>query len=239
MVRCLSLQRLNWLFAFLVAATFSSIVGGGPEAQAASAQLAFSPSSSSVAAGGNVAVDITVANVSNLGGYDVHLQFNPAIVHVASLTDAGFVTGGGNIVVCNPATIDNSAGTATDSCSTVPIFGTPAPGVSTVSPKALMHTSFTGMAPSTSSLTLTVGTTDTTLEDPNSNPIAVKLGSGSITVTAASVGGIAQLTGVSTLPAQTSRADPSRLPYLLVLLAVGSLAAGAAGAGYAMRSRRL
>ncbi len=233
-MRCVSLQRLYWLFAFLVAATFSSFVGAGPEAQAASAQLAFSPSSSSVAVGSNIAVDITVANVSNLGGYDVHLQFNPAIVHVASMTDSGFVKSGGNIVVCNDATIDNSAGTAIDSCSTVPIFGTPAPGVSTVAPTALLHVSFTGVTAGTSSLTLT----GTTLEDPDGASIAATLGTGSITVTAASVGGVARLTGVGTLPAQTSRADSSRHPYLLVLLAVGLVAAAAAGTGYAMRSRK-
>jgi hypothetical protein len=233
-VRYLSLQRLCWLFAFLVAATFSSIAGAGPEAQAASAQLAFSPSSSSVAVGGNVAVDITVATVSNLGGYDVHLQFNPAIVHVVSMTDSGFVKSGGNIVVCNDATIDNSAGTAIDSCSTVPIFGTPGPGVSTVGATALLHVSFTGVTAGKSSLTLT----DSTLEDPDSATSTPAFGTGSIAVTAASVGGVAQLTGVGTLPAQTSRADSSRHPYLLVMLAVGLLAGAAAGAGYAMRRRR-
>ncbi len=235
MERCLPLQRLYWPFAFLVAAMFALVAGGGsPVAQADSAQLAFSPSSSSVAVGGNFAVDITVANVSNLGGYDVQLQFNPAIVHVASLTDAGFVTGGGNIVVCNPATIDNSAGTATDACSTVPIFGTPGPGVSTIAPKALLHASFTGVTAGTSPLTLT----GSTLEDPFGAPIAAAPGTGSITVTAASVGGVAQLTGVGTLPAQTSGADSSRQPYLLIMLAVGLLAAAAAGAGYAIRWRR-
>ncbi len=238
MVRCLPLQRVLWLFAFLVAATFSLVVGGGmlaPHAQASTAQLAFSPSSASVAVGSNVTVSITVANVSNLGGYDVSLQFNPAIVHLASLEDSGFVRSGGNIVACNPATIDNSAGTAQDSCLTISPFGTPGPGVSTVTPKALLYASFTAIALGTSPLTLT----GSDLLDPNGATITLTLGTGSITVTpATSVGGIAQLTGVGTLPAQTSGADSSRHPYLLVMLAVGLLAAVAAGAGHALRRRK-
>lgn len=236
MVRCLSLPRLLWLSALLTAVVLGAVAGGGSRAartQAASAQLAFSPSSTSVAAGGSVAVDITVANVSNLGGYDVHLQFNPAKVHVASMTDSAFVTSGGNIVVCNPATIDNSAGTATDACATVSIFGTPGPGVSTTGPTALLRVSFTGVGAGKSVLTLT----GSTLEDPNGAPIAATLGTGSIT-TVASVGGVTELTGVSALPAQTSAADSTRRLFFVVLLAVGLLAVAAACVGYAMRVRR-
>ena len=237
-MRCLSLQRLIRLSAFLLAAMLASVVGGGSplaKTQAASAQLAFSPSSASVAVGNNVAVNITVANVSNLGGYDVHLQFNPAIVHVASMTDSGFVTGGGNIVVCNTATIDNSAGTATAACVTIAPFGTPVPGVSTVAPRALVNVSFTGVAAGTSSLTLS-GSTGSTLEDPNGAPIAVKLGTGSITV-AAGVGGVTDLSGVGRAASRTS-ADARAFPYVPLVLALGVLAAVAAGAGYVLRRRR-
>ena len=236
MVRCLPLQRLYWLFALSVAAILSSLAGGGPGAHAANAQLAFSPSSSSVAVGANVAVNITVASVSNLGGYDVYLQFNPAIVNVASLTDADFVTGGGNIVACNPATIDNSAGTATAACATLcpfcPIV-TPVPGVSTVGPTALMQATFTGVATGTSTLTLT----GTTLEDPNGDAIAAKLGSGSITTTAASVGGVTELVDGSALPPRANAAGPSMHLYIPIAIAAGLLAAVAAAAGYSMRRR--
>ena len=235
-MRCLSAQGLRWLLAFSVTALLASFPGGGgrpPAAQAASAQLAFSPSPSSVAVGGNVAVNITVANVSNLGGYDVHVQFNPAIVNVTSLVDAGFVTGGGNIVVCNPATIDNSAGTATAACATISPFGTPSPGVSTVGPTALMQATFTGVATGTSSLTLT----GTTLENPNGNPIAAKPGTGSITVTAAAVGGVTELIDGRALPPQANAAGASRPPYVPLLIAAGLLAAVAAASGYSLRRR--
>ena len=236
-MRCLSTHRLRWLLAFSVAALLAFAASGAgtpPTARAASAQLAFSPSPSSVAIGGNAAVNITVANVSNLGGYDVHVQFNPAIVHVTSLEDTGFVTGGGNIVVCNPATIDNSAGTATAACATVSPFGTPGPGVSTTGPTALMQATFTGMATGTSSLTLT----GTTLEDPNGNPIAAKLATGSITTTAAGVGGVTKLVDGSALPPQANAAEPGRQLYTLIAIAAGLLAAIAAGAGYAARRHR-
>lgn len=235
MVSNLSLQRLLWLSALLAAVVLGAVAGSGSRAARAqaSAQLAFSPSSTSVAAGGNVAVDITVANVSNLGGYDVHLQFNPAKVHVASMTDSGFVTSSGNIVVCNPATINNSAGTATVACATVAIFGTPGPGVSTAGPTALLNVSFTGMAAGKSVLTLT----GSTLEDPNDAPIAATLGTGSVT-TVAGVGGVAELAGVGALPAKTNAVDPTRRLFVAGLLAFGLLAVAAACAGYAMRIRR-
>lgn len=197
-------------------------------ARATSAELAFSPSSASVAVSANVAVDITVANVTNLGGYDVYLQFNPSRVHLASLSDAAFVTSGGNIVVCNPATIDNSAGTATDSCGTIAPFGTPGPGVSTVAPKALMHASFAGVAPAASSLTLT----GTALQDPFGAPIPATLGVGSIAVTA-SVGGSAGLPDVSASPSQTRGARSSTPPYLPMTLGIGLLAIVVVGVVYA------
>ena len=229
------MQRLCWVFACLAAAVLAPVAGGGPTtALAADAQLAFSPATSSVSAGNSIAVDITVANVSNLGGYDLHLQFNPAVVHVATLTDAGFVTSGGNIVVCSEATIDNSAGTATAACATLPLpFGTPSPGVSTAGPTALMHASFTGMAAGASSLTLT----ETTLEDPNGLLIAAKRGTGSITVTAAIVGGITELVDGSALPPQASAPGPGRPLYITIVIAAGLLAAAAVSAAYALRRR--
>jgi hypothetical protein len=207
-------------------------------AQAVTADVAFSPSSSSVAVGSNRAVDITVANVSNLGGYDVYVYFNRAVVHMTSLTDAGFVTSGGNIVVCNTATINNSAGWATDSCATFSPFGTPMPGVSTVTPNtptALMHASFTGMAAGKSVLTLTGTQGTTVLKDPNDNPIAATLGTGSITVTAAGVGGITQLVdpGGASLQARTSNAKP--WPNVFAMFGVGILVVLVVGTGIKMR----
>ena len=230
MLRRLSFERRFWLLALLLMATLgSTVAGSAAKTQATTAQLAFSPSSASVAMGGNVAVDITVANVSNLGGYDVSLQFNPAIVHLGSLADAGFVTSGGNIVACNTATIDNTAGTAQDSCATISPFGPPGPGVSTVAPRALLHASFTGVGVGKSALTLS----GSDLLDPNGAQIPVMLGTGSITVAAAtSVGGITKLTGMGGPRTQPAAAHSNNgSAYVAATAALGLAVAVVMGAG--------
>ena len=102
------------------------LVSSPSPAFAATPELAFSPAAATVAVGSDVNVDITVGGVDaepGLGGYDIALSFDPAVVHLTSLVDAGLVTQGQNIVICNPASIDNAAGTATASCGTLPIFG--------------------------------------------------------------------------------------------------------------------
>jgi hypothetical protein len=230
--RPLSSPRVGGLIALGIGTLFSLLVAGGRPmpASATTAQIAFSPSSSTVAVGGNVNVDITVADVSNLGGYDVFLQFNPAVVHLTSLVDSGFVrTNPTNIVVCNNSnqgTIDNSAGTATESCATVVIFPPPGPGVSTVAATALMHASFTAVGAGTSSLTLT----GTTLQDPLGNAIAAALGTGSITVTAAqSVGGIAEEPDVAALPSRNSPPHHAGAAYALAGAALVAAATALAG----------
>ncbi len=194
------------IIVLIAAATLCLVAVVSPiRAAAATNELAFSPSSSTVGVGKSVNVDITVANVSNLGGYNLYLQFDASAVHLSSLTDSGFVTNNpNNVVVCNSATIDNSAGTATDSCATQAIFGSPGPGVSTTSAVALMHASFTGVAPGTSQLTLN----GTTLLDPDGIPLspAPTLGAGSITVTL-SVGGVARAIDSRTLPESSPAAS--------------------------------
>jgi len=85
----------------------------GTGAQAPAAALAFAPSSSTANVGATILLDVTVANVAaspGLGGYDISLTFNPAVVRLETLTDAGLLTGGSNIVICVPAQIDNVAG---------------------------------------------------------------------------------------------------------------------------------
>ena len=216
--------RIGTVFCLLVA-------GGRPlPAGAGTTQIAFSPSSSAVTVGGTVNVNITVADVSNLGGYDLFLQFNPAIVHLTSLVDSGFVRNNPtNIVVCsnsNRATIDNSAGTATESCATVNIFGL-GPGVSTVAAVALMQGSFTAVGTGTSPLTLT----GTTLQDPSGSAIAATLGTGSITVTAAqSVGGIAEQPDVAALSSGAASSGHHYVVYVLgIAIALSVVVVCAAG----------
>ncbi len=146
------------------------------------AQLAFSPPAATIPIGSSLPVDITVANIPadpGLGGYSLALAFNPAVVRLDSLTDSGFVTSGQNIVICTGATIDNAAGTATLSCTAIPLFGQP--GMSTTAPVALLHETFTALAPGTSALSLA----GTTLQAPAGADLAAALSDGSIQVTAA------------------------------------------------------
>lgn len=173
-------------------ALIASLPSATPAAAGGGAQVAFSPSSSSGPNGGSATVFVTVANVSNLGGYDVFVQFDPAIVQMTDLVDSGFVTGGGNIVICSDAAIDNNAGTGTISCATLTFIGTPVPGVSTVDARSMVQASFDIAGLGVSPLTLT----GTKLLDPNDAAISATLGSGSITGTfSGPVGGVTELSG--------------------------------------------
>ena len=152
-----------------------------PRATAAgTAQIAFAPASASGASGAAVNVDITIASVDpapGLGGYSVTVTFNPAVVHITSLQDSGWITSGQNVVICSTGTLDNAAGKATAGCTPIPLFG--APGVSTSAPHALLHASFTGVAPGTSTLSLA----GSTLSAPDGTAIAATTADGSIRVT--------------------------------------------------------
>jgi hypothetical protein len=223
-------RRLPWLSLVVLVGLLA--IAMPTRATAATNQLDFSPGSATIAAGGTVNVDITISNVTNLGGYNLHLQFNPAVVHLTSLVDAGFVTNNPtNVVVCNTATIDNTAGTATDSCATAP-FPPPGPGVSATAPVALMHASFKGVGSGTSSLTLN----GTNLLDPSGIQLtpAPTLGTGSITVSGASVGGLAQMPDVGALrssTASTGGGDQARL-FVLAGIAIAILVSAAAGVAW-------
>jgi hypothetical protein len=201
-------------------------------AGAVNAQLAFSPTASSVGVGATVNVDITIASVTDLGGYDLALQFNPARVHLVagSFTDSGFVVNppSGNLVTCVVATINNSAGTATETCTTLlsSVLGPPVPGtgVTTTTARALMRAQFTGVTTGVASLTIT----GTTLQGPTGIDIPVSLGTGSITVTAAqSVGGIAEQPDVAALPSATASSGRDYTPGIVAVV-VFLAAAGAA-----------
>jgi len=131
---------------------------------------------------GDVAqVDVTVAGVdaaASLGGYTIDITFDPAVLRLDSVVDSGFIKTGTTIVLCGTATIDNVGGHSHSVCATLP---QPGPrGVSTVEPKALMHASFTALAPGTSALDLS----GTTLDGVSRTPIEASLSNGSIQVTA-------------------------------------------------------
>ncbi|HYM14629.1 MAG TPA: hypothetical protein VEZ14_03655 [Dehalococcoidia bacterium] len=183
---------ISTVFA-LAAVTFAA-------AQSPTAQLAFAPASSSATVGASVAVDVTIADVAaspGLGGYAVDIAFNPAVVRMDSLTDAGVLAN--SVALCLPGQINNTAGTATIGCS--PLFSLG--GFSTMAPVALLHASFTALAAGTSPLDLT----GSTLQSPANAAIAVGLSKGAIVVTAPQAA--TATPGRSSTPAPTATATPS------------------------------
>jgi hypothetical protein len=230
----------------IVAVTTALVIGAlagssrPAPAGASGAQLAFNPLASNVGVGGTVNVDVTVASVTDLGGYDLALQFNPALVHLVSLTDAGFVTTppSGNLVTCVAATINNSTGTATKTCLTLfsATLGPPVPGtgVSAVGATALIHAQFTGVGVGVASLTLS----GTTLQGPTGTNIPVTLGTGSITVTAtSSVGGIAQQPDLAALRSSASSRGGRATAYMLDGALLAMVAVLGAGGWYLRQTR--
>lgn len=146
-----------------------------------SAAIAFSPQNVTATIGAAVAVDVTVANVDpnpGLAAYDLTLHFNPTVVRLDSLSDAGFVTTPQNLVICMTGQIDNVGGTVNATCTAIPLLG--APGVSAIDPVALLHASFTALAAGSSPLTLSGS-----LSSPTGIAIATSFASGTIHVTAA------------------------------------------------------
>ena len=229
-------RRISAIPPILLAGFVLALWAPGTIQAGGGAEVAFDPSSSSIAVGGSIDVDVTVADVNDLGGYDVFIQFDPAVVEMTSLADSGFVTSGGNIVVCNTPSIDNVAGTATNSCVTITPFPPSGPGVSTFDPTPLMNASFEAVGPGVSSLTLTA----TVLQDPDGDPISSTLSSGSINVlgTPGPVGGITELPAVAGEQASETPGASGGLPTLVVALFLGALTALVLVGGLALRWRR-
>jgi hypothetical protein len=181
---------------------------GRLDAQATPAALAVAPASASAAVGTTVSMDVTIAGVAappGLGGYDVTVSYDPAIVRLDALTDAGVFDGGPNIVICVPSQIDNAAGKASITCTPVPLFSSPGPGFS--SPAPLLHLSFTALSPGASSIDLA----GSTLQAPDASTLASTLAGGRLAVTA----GAAQPTPTApTTPTATSAAAASATPQV-------------------------
>lgn len=187
------------LTASCLAIALAVSVTGGSRSSAAATTLAFAPSAQTVAQSANGNVDVTVANIANLGNYDMQVAFNAAVIHVTGMIDAGFIGSGSpnDITACNPVQIDNTNGTASLVCGIINPFGV-AVGGSTTTAAPLVHLAFTAVGAGTSPLSLT----GSTLSDPVNVPIAATLSSGSVTVgAAASVGGMAEIPEVAAAPA--------------------------------------
>src|SRR5438067_610292 len=112
-------------------------------ALAVNSTLSFAPATSTVGLNANDAVDITVANVTNLGGYDLSLSWNPGVVQLTSLSDANIWAGHTNVVICDTPSINNTTGQASTGCATFMGFNYNSNGgVTTASALPLLHTTF-------------------------------------------------------------------------------------------------
>jgi hypothetical protein len=74
---------------------------GGASSQSAQAYVALSPPSQVVNAGATVTVDVSVANVTNLAGWEVRIKYDKAVLEYASFAPSnGFLSGSGREVSC-------------------------------------------------------------------------------------------------------------------------------------------
>lgn len=100
-----------------------------------------------------VQVFVSEVRAPGLGGYDLYLNFDPAVIQAINVVDSGFVLSTNNIVVCVPPYIDNTIGQAILSCVTVPLFVGPAPTTNST-PHLLATATFRPVATGTSGLSL-------------------------------------------------------------------------------------
>lgn len=208
-VALIALTLVTGVERFRSSAPLAGAAGGGPD-------LAFSPGSSSIAVGQSENVDVTVANVSNLGGYDISITYNATVTTLDSLTDAGIFDGSSVFVFCATPTI--TPGHARATCDPLSAFA-PGPSVG-ATPRALLHGSFSGRSAGSSNLSLA----GSTLENPTQTPIPATMEAGSITVagTAPAVGGIAEEPQAF---AKDQGSSLKSLPLLAALCAAGLLLA--------------
>ena len=136
--------------------------------------LYLSPSSSSHGVGsGAFTIDAAVYSVSDLGGFQFTLHFDPNIVHADSASLGPFLSSTGRTASALGPNIDNSAGTITFGGFT---FGSQ-PGAT--GSGIIAHITFSPQHPGTTSLTWS----DDTLSDTQGNAIPHTSLNGSVTIT--------------------------------------------------------
>ncbi len=73
-------------FAITLGLTLVALVALTGAAAAQTAQLYFSPSSTSVDCNGNVNVDVMVDDITDLQGFSIYVNYNPNVVSVSGVT---------------------------------------------------------------------------------------------------------------------------------------------------------
>jgi len=133
------------------------------------------PPSQQAAVGVPFSVDATVANVSDLGAYEITLSFDPAFLQVADVEDGPFLGSSGRTLYCPNPIVDATNGTVRYGCAT---FGTQ-DQVGVTGSGELAAVTFSALAGGTSDLAF-VNPTD--LSDPLSNDIPVATADGSVDI---------------------------------------------------------
>ncbi len=169
------------LAGLLLLATGATLSRQSTHAQ--SAIMRVDPPSRTVdVAGGKFTVRILIDNVSNLGSYEFELKFDPAILRVVGVGDAGFLGSSGRQVHCPGAILESSepdkpADTLRYGCAT----RDPTPAGPDGS-GALATVTFAPRAAGVSPLSIVSSSSITGITDVSGNPISVDSESGSVAV---------------------------------------------------------
>jgi Cohesin domain len=110
--------------------------------------LSIQPVSSSIVAGSSETLDINIANVPDLFGFQFDVSFAPGVLSAVSITEGSFLLGGGSTFFL-PGDIDNGAGTIASTADT--LLGS-VPGVNGSGTLAVL--TLTGLAQGTSAISL-------------------------------------------------------------------------------------
>jgi hypothetical protein len=110
--------------------------------------LSVQPVSSSIVAGSSEALDINIANVPDLFGFQFDVSFAPGILSAVSITEGSFLPSGGSTFFL-PGDIDNGAGTVALTADT--LLGS-VPGVNGSGTLAVL--TLTGLGQGTSTVSL-------------------------------------------------------------------------------------
>lgn len=138
-------MRTVRVLVFFAGIVFASIFSLSASADAV---LTVVPSSSTVNAGSNLAVDVNISGVTDLYDFQFDLTFNPAVLQATNISEGTFLSSGGSTIFL-PGTIDNTAGSITFNAITLSgaISGVSGSGT-------LMEFDFTAFAAGSSSLDL-------------------------------------------------------------------------------------
>lgn len=154
----------------LMALSISGLYGSLASAQA---DISIDPTAQTTSTGTVVTVDVDIANVNNLYGFQFDLTFNPSILRAVSSTEGTFLPSGGATFFI-PGTNDNVGGTV---AATADTLLTAINGVSGGGELAVF--TFDAIGTGTS----TLGIQNETLLDSNLNVITDITTGGTVTVT--------------------------------------------------------